>query len=68
MVEFEGGVVEVLELVLVGVLAGPDEGGEAGVEEAVVADWSEVLAAVSFFSVVAGVGASLSEEGFILSE
>jgi hypothetical protein len=68
VVDVEGGVVEVLELVLVGVLAGTDEGGEAGVEGAVVAGWSEVLGAVSFFSVVAGVGASLSEEGFILSE
>ena len=68
MVEVEGGVVEVLEFVLVGVLAGTDEGAEAGVEGAVVAGWSEVLGAVSFFSVVAGVGASLSEEGFIFSE
>jgi hypothetical protein len=68
VVEVEGGVVGVLELVLAGVLVGTDEGGEAGVEGAVVAGWSEVLGAVSFLSAVAGVGASLSEEGFILSE
>ena len=68
MVEVEGEVVEVLELVLVGVLAGTDEGGEAGVEGAVDVGWSDVLGAVSFLSVVAGVGASLSGVGFILSE
>ncbi len=71
MVEDDGAVVavfEVLEVVLDGVLAGADEGGEAGVEGAVDVVWSDVLGAVSFFSPVVGVGASLPEEGFILSE
>jgi hypothetical protein len=71
VVEDDGVVVpvfEVLEVVLAGVLAGADEGGEAGVEGAVDVVWSDVLGAASFFSPVAGAGASLSEEGFILSE
>jgi hypothetical protein len=68
VVDVEGGVVEVLELVLVGVLAGTDEGGEAGVEGAVVAGWSEVLGAVSFFSSLLAVGCSLPGDGFIFSE
>ena len=59
---------EVLEVVLDGVLAGMEDGGEAGVTGAVDVVWSDVLGAVSFFSPVAGAGASLSEEGFILSE
>ena len=66
--EVEGGVVGVLEFVLAGVLAGTDDGGETGVEGAVDIGWSEVLGAVSFLSVAAGVGASLSGVGFILSE
>ena len=66
--EVGGGVVGVLEVVLAGVLAGTDEGGETGVEGAVDVGWSDVLGAVSFLSVVAGVGASLSGVGFILSE
>ena len=61
-------VLEVLEVVLDGVLAGADEGGAVGVEGVVDVVWSDALGAASFFSVVAGVGASLSEEGFILSE
>lgn len=67
----DGGVVavfEALEVVLDGVLAGADGGGEAGVEGAVDAVWPDVLGAVSFFSPATGVGASLSDEGFILSE
>lgn len=68
VVEVEGGVVGVLGFVLAGALAGTDEGGEAGVEGAVDVGWSDVLGAVSFLSVVAGVGASLSGVGFILSE
>jgi hypothetical protein len=70
-VEDDGAVVvvlEVLEVVLDGVLAGTDEGGEAGVEGAVDAVWSDVLGSVSFFSPAVGAGTSLSEEGFILSE
>ncbi len=64
----EGVVVGVLEVVLDGVLVGADEGEAAGVEGVVDVVWSDVLGAVSFFSVVAGVGASLPEEGFIFSE
>ena len=60
--------VGVFEAVLDGALAGADEGGAAGVEGVVDVVLSDVLGAVSFFSVVAGVGASLPEEGFILSE
>jgi type IV secretory pathway VirB10-like protein len=67
-VEGEGVGVGVFEAVLDGALAGADEGGAAGVEGVVDVVWSDVLGAVSFFSVVAGVGASLPEEGFILSE
>ena len=61
-------VVEVPEFVFDVVLARPDAGGEAGVEGAVDGVWSEVLGAVSFFSPVAGAGASLPVVGFILSE
>ena len=71
MVEDDGAVVavfEVFEVVLDGVLAGADEGGEAGVEGAVDVVWSDVLGAVSFFSSVLGADSSLAEEGFILSE
>ncbi len=71
MLEDDGGVVavlEVLEVVLDGVLAGTDEVGEAGVEGAVDVVWSDVLGAVSFFSSVLGAGSSLPEEGFIFSE
>ena len=71
MVEDGGAVVavfEVLEVVLAGVLAGTDEGGEAGVEGAVDVVWSDVLGAVSFFSSVLGASSSLPAEGFIFSE
>ncbi len=70
MVEDDGAVVDVFEVVLDGVLAGAEEGGEAGVEGAVDVVLSDVFGVVSFFSPVAGAdaGASLSEEGFILSE
>ena len=71
MVEDDGAVVavfEVFEVVLDGVLAGADEGGEAGVEGAVDVVWSDVLGAVSFFSSILGADSSLPEEGFILSE
>ncbi len=71
MVEDDGAVVavfEVLEVVLDGVLAGADEGGEAGVEGAVDVVWSDVLGAVSFFSSVLGACSSLPAEGFIFSE
>ena len=59
---------EVVEVVLDGVLAGADAVGEAGVEGAADVVWSDVLGAASFFSPVLGAGASLPEEGFILSE
>lgn len=71
MVEDGGAVVavfEVLEVVLAGVLAGTDDGGEAGVEGAVDVVWSDVLGADSFFSSVLGAGSSLPAEGFIFSE
>jgi len=67
-VEDAGAVVEALEVVLDGVLAGTDEEGEAGVEGAVDVVWSDVLGAGSFFSPVVATGTSLPEEGFILSE
>jgi len=60
-------VLDVPEVVLDGVLAGTDEGGEAGVEGAVDVVSSDVLGDVSFFSPVVA-GTSLSDEGFILSE
>jgi type IV secretory pathway VirB10-like protein len=68
VVEEDGAAVAVFEVVLDGVLAGTDEGGEAGVEGAVDVIWSDVLGAVSFFSSVLGAGSSLPDEGFILSE
>ncbi|OLB60035.1 MAG: hypothetical protein AUH96_13655 [Nitrospirae bacterium 13_2_20CM_2_61_4] len=71
VVEDDGAVVavfEVFEVVLDGVLAGMEEGGEAGVEGAVDVVWSDVLGAVSFFSSILGADSSLPEEGFILSE
>jgi len=70
-VEDDGAVVaafEGLAVVVDGVLAGADAGGEAGVEGAVDVAWSEVPDAASFFSPVAGAGASLPADGFILSE
>jgi hypothetical protein len=54
--------------VLDGVLTGAEAGEEAGVEAAAVVVWSDMLGAASFFSSVLGAGASLPEEGFILSE
>ena len=71
MLEDDGAVVavlEVFELVLDGVLAGADVGGEDGVEGAVDVVWSDVLGAVSFFSSVLAIGCSLPGEGFNFSE
>ncbi len=53
-----------------GVLAGAAAGVDAGVAGAALAavDCSGVVAATSFFSPVLGAGASLPEDGFILSE
>lgn len=71
MVEDGGAVVAVLEEVEAGLdggLADVDAGGEAGVEGAAGVVWSDVLDAASFFSPALGAGASLPEEGFILSE
>jgi len=67
VVEDDGAVVAVFEVLEV-VLAGTDEGGEAGVEGAVDVVWSDVLGAVSFFSSVLDAGSSLPAEGFIFSE
>ena len=70
-VEEDGPVVavfEVLAAALDGVLAGVDAGGEAGAEGVVDVVWSEVFDAASFFSSVVDAGASLSADGFILSE
>jgi hypothetical protein len=67
----DGGVVaalEGLEVVFDGVLAGADEGEEAGAAGAVDVGWPDVLGVASFFSPATGMGASLSDEGFILSE
>jgi hypothetical protein len=66
--EDAGVVVEVLEVVLDGVLAGTDEDWVAGVEGAVGVVWSDVFGTVSFFSSVVAIGTSLPEEGFIFSE
>ena len=62
--------VEAVDAVLEGVLAGATAGAGAGVAGAVLAvvDGSDVFAATSFFSPVLGAGASLPEDGFILSE
>jgi hypothetical protein len=71
VVEDDGAGAVVFEVVLAGVLAGADEegvAGVAGVAGAVDVVWLDVLGAASFFSPVAGADASLSEEGFILSE
>jgi type IV secretory pathway VirB10-like protein len=68
VVEDVGVGVDVFEVVLDGVLAGTDEGGEAGVVGAVDVVWSDVLGAVSFFSSVLAIGCSLPGEGFIFSE
>ena len=71
VVEDDGAVVavlEVVEVVLDGMLAGADAGEEVGVEGAAGVVWSDVLGAASFFSPAVGAGASLPEEGFILSE
>lgn len=64
----DGAVVAVLEVVPDGVLPDADAGEEAGVEGAAGVVWFDVLGAASFFSSVFGAGASLPEEGFILSE
>ena len=50
------------------VLAGTEEGGEAGVEGAVDVSWLDVVGDGSVFSPVVGAGASLPGEGFIFSE
>jgi hypothetical protein len=68
VVEDVGVGVDVFEVVLDGVLAGTDEGGEAGVVGAVDVVWSDVLGVVSFFSSVLAIGSSLPGEGFIFSE
>ncbi|MEO8338805.1 MAG: hypothetical protein ABI604_03690 [Nitrospirota bacterium] len=71
VVEDAGAVVVVFEgdeAVLDGVLAGTEEEGAVGVEGVVDVAWSDVLGAASFFSPVVAIGASLPEEGFILSE
>ena len=62
--------VEAVDAVLEGVLAGVAAGEGAGVAGAVLAvvDGSDVFVAASFFSPVLGAGASLPEDGFILSE
>ncbi len=60
--------VAVLEVVLEGVLADAGAGVDAGAEGAAGVAWSGVGDAGSFFSPVVGVGASLPEDGFILSE
>ena len=61
-------VVGVFEVVVDGVLAGTDEGGEAGAEGAVDVVCSDVFGAVSFFSSLFAVGCSLPGDGFIFSE
>ena len=71
MLDDDGADVVVLGVVLGGALAGADAGEAAGVEGVagpVDVVWLDVLGAVSFFSPTTGTGASLSEEGFILSE
>jgi hypothetical protein len=62
--------VEAVDAGLEGVLAGAAAGAGAGVAGAVLAavEGSDVFAAASFFSPVLGAGASLPEDGFILSE
>lgn len=64
----DGADVGVLAGVLDGVFVGAGAGEEAGVEGAADVVWSDVLDTASFFSSVLAIGASLSEEGFILSE
>ena len=62
-------VLGVVDVVFDGVLAGADAGAEAGVAGAADTVWSDVLVAASCFSPVLGAGgASLPEDGFILSE
>jgi hypothetical protein len=68
VVEDDGVVVVVFEVVLDGVLAGAEEGGEAGVAGVVDVVCSDVLGAVSFFSSLLAIGCSLPGEGFIFSE
>ncbi len=68
MVEGAGAVVVACDAVLDGVLAGEGAEAGAGVDGAVGVVASEVGGCVSFFSSVWVVGASLSGEGFILSE
>ena len=62
--------VEAVDGVLEGVLAGAAAGVDAGAAGAALAavDCSAVVVASSFFSPVLGAGASLPEDGFILSE
>ena len=61
-------VFEVFDVEFEEVLAGTEEGGEAGVEGAVDVSWLDGVGDVSFLSPVVGAGASLSGEGFIFSE
>lgn len=62
--------VEVVDAVLEEGLAGAAAGAGAGVAGVGLAavDGSDVFAAASFLSPVLGAGASLPEDGFILSE
>jgi hypothetical protein len=71
VVDVDGAVVaglEAFEVVLDEVLGGAVVGGDAGVAGAAGDFWSGVLGAPSFFSPALGAGASLPDEGFILSE
>ena len=59
---------DVFEDVLDGVLAGTEGEDEAGGAEAVDVGWPGAGDAASFFSPAVETGASLSADGFILSE
>lgn len=61
-------VLDVLEDVPDGVLAGTAGGATAGVADAVDVGWPGAGDAASFFSPALETGASLSADGFILSE
>jgi len=59
---------EAADVAPAGVLAGADAVGAAGAAGVVVAVWFDVAGAASFLSPAFGVGASLLEGCFILSE